>query len=809
MNNLLQDLRYGARALLARPGFSVVAVLALALGIGANTAIFSIVNTILMRPLPYESPERLVMLWHAYPLSNLPQATLSVPSYIEYRDHVDAFASVAAVTPWNSNLSGSGEPERVQGARVTANFLKTVGVKVAQGRDFLAEEDRPGSERVVILTDGLWRRSFGARPGIVGATVSINGEAHTVVGVLPPGFAFFRPVDLFKPIAFTPEQAAPANHGFEFLGCVARLKPGVTFARARAELDVTAARLRDQFYEEGWTILMNPLVEEVTGEVRPTLYLLLAAVGCLLLIACANVANLLLARGTARQKEMAVRAALGAGRGRIVRQLLTESVLLGLTGGAFGLLVAYWGLHALMAAMPEQQLQMVLAGRSVGLDGPVLAFTLGVSVVTGVLFGLVPAVAAARPNLSGMLKEGGREGAGGRHRMLGVFVVSQVAIAMVLLVGAGLLIRSMGALRAVNPGFDARGLLTMRVFLSETRYTEPAQINGFFDTLQPRLQALPGVTAAAMISNLPMGGDNSSGSFQIENRPTQEGQPSPHGDSHYVSPGYFETMGIALVKGRLFEARDSAEATPAIIIDEVLADHFFKGDDPVGHRLNKYGEGTTEAPVWRTIVGVVRHVAKYGLDGRVKDQYYLPAAQRPQRSMFVVVRTAGDPAGLATAARAAVRGIDPDMPVFKLMTMQQVIDDTLVGRRFTVLLLGIFAAVALVLAAVGLYGVIAYAVSQRTHEIGIRMALGARVEDVVRMVVRQGLRLAAIGLVVGAVAALVTTRFLASQLYGVGAADPMTFVAIPAILALVALVASWLPARRAAHVDPMIALRGE
>jgi len=809
VSDLLHDLKYGARALLARPGFSVIAVLALALGIGANTAIFSIVNTVLMRPLPYEASERLVMLWHAYPLSNLPRATLSVPSYVEYRDHVDAFESVAAVTPWNSNLSGSGEPERVQGARVTANFLKTVGVTMAHGRDFLAEEDRPGSERVVVLTDGLWRRRFGADPGIVGATVSINGEAHTVVGVLPPGFAFFRPVDLFKPIAFTPEQAAPENHGFEFLGCVARLKPGVTFARARAELDATATRLRDQFYEEGWTILMNPLVEEVTGEVRPTLYLLLAAVGCLLLIACANVANLLLARGTARQKEMAVRAALGAGRGRIVRQLLTESVLLGLTGGACGLLVAYWGLQALLAAVPEQQLQVVLAGRGVGLDGTVLAFTLGISVVTGVLFGLVPAFAAARPNLSGMLKEGGREGAGGRHRMLGVFVVSQVAIAMVLLVGAGLLIRSMGALRAVDPGFDARGLLTMRVFLPETRYAEPAQINGFFDAVQPRLQALPGVTAAAMISNLPMGGDNSSGSFQIENRPVQEGQPSPHGDSHYVTPGYFEAMGIALVKGRLFEARDTAEATPAIIIDEVLAGHFFPGDDPVGHRISKFGEGTTEAPVWRTVVGVVRHVAKYGLDGRVKDQYYFPAAQRPQRSMFLVVRTAGDPAGLATAVRAAVRAVDPDMPVFKVMTMQRVIEDTLVGRRFTAMLLVIFAVVALVLAAVGLYGVIAYAVSQRTHEIGIRMALGARVEDVVRMVVRQGLRLAAIGLLVGAVAALATTRFLSSLLFGVGAADPMTFIVIPAILALVALVASWLPARRAARVDPMTALRGE
>jgi putative ABC transport system permease protein len=809
MDNLLQDVRYGLRALLARPAFTLVAVVALALGIGANSAIFSIVQTILMQPLPYEAPDRLVMLWHAYPQMNLPQATLSVPSYIEYRDNAGVFDSVAAMMNWSANLTGGGEPERVQGVRVTANFLKTLGVKVARGRDFLAEEDRPGSERVVLLTDGLWRRRFGADPATVGSTVSLNGEAHTVVGILPPGFTFLQPADMFKPIAFTDEQKDPKNHGFEFLRGVARLKQGMTFAQARAGLDTLQARLRKEFYDEGWGVDMVPLLDQVAGDTRPMLYILLAAVGCLLLIACANVANLLLARGTARQKEMALRAALGAGRWRIVRQLLTESVLLAVTGGAAGLLVGYWGLQALLAAVPRGQMQGVLAGREIGLNGTVLVFTLGISVATGILFGLAPAFAAARPELSGVLKEGGRDAAGGRHRMLGIFVVSQVAIAMVLLIGAGLLIRSMGRLRAVDPGFRPDGLLTLRVFLPESRYPEPAQMNGFFDTVLERLAALPGAKSAAQISNLPLAGDNSSGSFGIENRPAPEGKPSPHGDSHYVSAGYFETMGIPLVKGRLFDARDGADAEPAIIVDKYLADRLFPGEDPVGHRLTKFGEGTPEKPLWRTIVGVVGHVAKYGLDGRMKEQYYIPAAQRPQRQPFLVVRTAGDPAALATAARAAVAAVDPDMPVFRVATMQQVIDDTLIGRRFTALLLGIFAAVALVLAAVGLYGVIAYAVSQRTHEIGVRMALGARVEDVVRMVVRQGMRLAVIGLVVGAVAALATTRFLASLLFGVGAADPATFVAIPAILALVALLASWLPARRAARVDPMVALRGE
>jgi putative ABC transport system permease protein len=809
VDKFIQDLRYGLRALVARPAFTLIAVLALALGIGANSAIFSIVHTILMQPLPYRAPERLVMLWHTYPQLNLPQATLSVPSYLEYRDNAGVFESVAARQGWSVNLTGAGEPERVQGARVTANFLKTLGVQVARGRDFLAEEDRPGSERVVLLTDGLWRRRFGADPATVGSLVSLNGEAHTVIGILPPGFSFFQLTDLLKPIAFTPEQMNPTNHGFEFLTGVARLREGMTPAQARAGLDTLQARLRTEFYDQGWGVVMTPLLEQIAGDVRPMLYILLAAVGCLLLIACANVANLLLARGTSRQKEIAVRAALGAGRGRIVRQLLTESVLLSVAGGAAGLFVGFWGLRALLAAVPRGQLQTVLVGREIGLNGTVLLFTLAISVATGVLFGLAPALAAARPDLSGVLKEGGREAAGGRHRMLGVFVVSQVATAMVLLIGAGLLIRSMERLRAVDPGFRPEGLLTMRVFLPQARYAEPAQINGFLDSVLERLAALPGAQSATHISSLPLSGDNTSGSFAIENRPAPEGNPSPHGDSHCVSAAYFETMGIPLVKGRLFDARDSASGTPAIIVDQFLADRLFPGEDPVGHRLSIFGEGTAENAVWRTIVGVVGHVAKHGLDGRVKEQYYVPAAQGPQRQPFLIVRTAGDPGALAPAARAAVAAVDPDMPVFRLMTMQQVIDDTLIGRRFTALLLGIFAVVALVLAAVGLYGVIAYAVSQRTHEIGVRMALGARVEDVVHMVVRQGMRLAVIGLVVGAAAALATTRFLASLLFGVGAADPVTFVAIPAILALVALVASWLPARRAARVDPMVALRGE
>ncbi|HKQ97743.1 MAG TPA: ABC transporter permease [Candidatus Polarisedimenticolia bacterium] len=808
MGEFLSDLKYGWRALRAKPGFAFAAIVALALGIGANSAIFSIVHTVLIQPLPYKAPERLAMIWHEYRDMNLPQATISVPTYLEYRDHVDAFESVAAGTNYSANLTGSGEPERVQGARVTYNFLKTIGVAPAQGRDFLPEEDVPGSERVVILNHGLWQRRFGADPSIVGKEISLNGETHTVVGILPAGFMFFRPVDLYKPIAFTAEQKDPSNHGFEYLIGVARIKEGVSIAQARASLAASVEGLR-KYYDKGWGAFMRPLLEEVAGDTRPMLYVLLAAVGCLLLIACANVANLLLARGTSRQKEMALRAALGARRGRIVRQLLAESLLLGLIGGVAGLLVAVWGLKILLAAVPQQQLQQALAGRTIGLDASMLFFTFVVSIGTGLVFGLVPAIVAASPNLAGMLKEGGRESSGGRHRVLGGFVIAQVAIAMVLLVGAGLLVRSLDRLRQVDPGFKADNLLTMRLFLPNSRYTDDTQVAGFFDNVMPRLRALPGVVSAGAISNLPMGGDNASGSYEVEGRPVPEDQAGPHGDSHYVTSDYFETMKIPLVKGRFIEARDSAEATQVIVIDQELANHIFPNEDPIGHRLAKAGEQDGEQPRWRTIVGVVGHVAKYALDGRVKEQYYIPQAQRPQRSMWVAVRTAGDPHAIVSAANGAVRAVDPDMPLFQVNPMTTVVENTLMARKFLVLLLMLFAAVALTLAAVGLYGVIAYAVGQRTHEIGIRMALGARVGDVVTMVVRQGMGLALIGLAVGAVAAFATTRFIASLLFGVGAADPVTFVVIPAILASVALVASWIPARRAARVDPMAALRDE
>jgi predicted permease len=746
----------------------------------------------------------------------LSKASLSVPAYIEYRDHLDAFESVAAGRNWSANLTGHGDPERLQGARVTANLLRTVGVAPALGRDFLPEEDSPGADRVVIISHGLWQRRFAGDPGLVGKTLTVNDETHTVIGILPAGFVFYRPVDLFKPIAFTPADMAPENHGYEFLVSFARLRPEASLDRARAGMDALAAGLRQKFYNKDWSVTITPLQEEMTGEIRPALLVLVAAVACVLLIACANVANLLLVRATERRGEIAVRAALGAGRGRLVRQLLTESVVLAAAGGAIGLLLAWWGIKLLMAAAPPEMADFILGGRRVGIDGTVLAFTLGISLLTGLGFGLAPALFAARGDVNEVLKESGSRVMGGSgQRLLDAFVVAQVAVALVLLVGAGLLIRSFVLIRAVDPGFRPDGVLTMRLTLPETRYVDDRRMAAFHDALLARLGALPGVSAAAVISNLPMGGDNWSASFDIEGQVVPDGQSSPHGDTHVVSADYFKAMGIPLVRGRFFEARDNgladeAGAPPQVaIIDQVLADRYWPGQDPIGRRIALGFEGKPEAPLWREIVGVVGHVKKYGLDGRVKEQYYLPAAQAPARGTFVVLRAAVDPIGLVGPAREAVRGIDPDLPLFQVRTMDEVVDRTLVTRRFAMSLLALFAGVALVLATVGLYGVIAYSVGQRTREIGVRMALGAQPGDIAGMVVRRGMALALVGLLTGAAAALAVTRSIASLLFNVAPGDPVTFAVIAVLLAAIAGVAALIPALRAARVAPMAALRHE
>jgi predicted permease len=812
METLFQDLRYGIRAMFKDPGFTAVAVIALALGIGATTSIFSVVDAVLLRPLPYKSPEQLVMLWHNYPELNLPDATISVPSYYEYRDMPNSFEQVATQTGWSVNLTGTGEPERIRGARVSANLFPTLGVEPARGRGFLDEEDQPGRNRVVVMSHGLWQRRFGGDPNILGQTITLNGNSYTVVGVMPAGFVFRQDFELWTPIAFTNEDKAAENHGSEFLEVVARMKPGVTLDQARAEMDSIANQLRPQFYQDSsWGIVVNSLREQIVGNIKPALMVLLKAVACVLLIACANVANLLLARASARQKEVAIRTALGASRARLVRQMLTESVLLSAVGGALGLLLAYLGVKFLMLGAVQAIFGINTNWMRIGINGPVLGFTMAVSLLTGITFGIVPALQASKPDLNESLKEGGRGGSEGgrRNRLRSILVVFEVATALVLLIGAGLLIRSFLRILDVNPGFNPRNVISIAMSLPRSKYAENHQVAAFYEQALQQVKAIPGAQHAAFGTNLPMSGDNSSASYAIEGRPAGPGESSPHGDPRMITPDYFITMGVPLLKGRYFTEQDSKDSVPVTIIDDVLAERYFPDENPIGKRIAAFFEGSPDKPRWREIVGVVGHVKHYGLDGKTKEQYYFPQTQSPTRFMYLLVRSENEPTSLVPAIREAIRAVDKDQPIFRVTTMEEIVSNSLAQRRLSMFLLVVFAAVALLLAAVGIYGVMSYAVTQRTREIGIRMALGAQTGDVLKMVVRQGMIVTFAGVGVGVVVAFLATQVMSSLLFGVSAHDPVTFAAIPAILAGVALGASFVPARRATKVDPMIALRHE
>ncbi len=811
METFLQDLRFGVRMLIKSPGFTIVAVIALALGIGANSAIFSVVNAILLRPLAYEKAQELVLIYHNYPKINL-RASVSAFGYTHYRDNAKSFATMAAQRGLPVNLTGQGEPERLAGTAVSTNFFQMLGVEAAQGRTFAAGEDQQGRNRVAVLSHSFWQRRFGGSPTTLNSTIMLNGEGHTVVGIMPPTFEFGRElgqiVDLWAPLTFTPDQLSSNSLTFEFLFVIARLKPGVSIQQAQAEMDTIAGNLRQQYMQgadaSNWNLLLQPFRELIVGDIRPMLFLLLGAVGLVLLIACSNVANLLLARGAARQKELAIRNSLGAGRGRIIRQLLTESMLLALIGGALGLALGYFGVKVLVALNESR----IPRAHELGLDPLVFGFTALVSVLTGVLFGLVPALQISRHDLHESLKEGGRSGAGGvRSRVRNALVVIEVALAMILLISAGLLIKSFIRVQQVDPGFRPQNLLSMQIALPDLKYREPAQRHAFFKDLIERVRVLPGVTAAGATSVLPMSGSNSSGSFQIEGRIVPQGQSSPHGDRWSATSDYPKTMGIPLIRGRYFEDRDSAEAPGVAIIDETMARKYWPDEDAVGKRITF--EGGRDNPRWREIVGIIGHVKHRGLEGESRVQYYIPYQQRPQAGMFLVVRTTGEPESVAGTVRATVLELDRDLPVFRVQTLERYVSDSMAQRRFAMYLFGIFAAIALVLAAVGLYGVMAYSVTQRTHEIGVRMALGARSQDVVAMVVRQGMVLAGIGLVVGLGAAFGLTRLMATLLFGVNVRDLTIFAVISVILAVIAMFASFIPARRATRVDPLVALRYE
>jgi putative ABC transport system permease protein len=798
ISDLWQDLRFGARMLLKQPGFTLIAVVTLALGIGANTAIFSIVNAALLRPFPYKEPERLVILLEHYGVGGF---SPSYPNFADWRTQNTVLAAIAAVRQNESfNLTGTSEPERLQGRRVSAEFFATLGVKPLVGRDFFAEEDRADAAPAVILSYSLWQRRFGADPSVIGQQLTLNNQSFSVVGITPPNFQFGAQADVTVPIGLQAER-------FRLRGrdpgadVVARLKPHVSQQQAETDLNLIAARLEQQYPESNKNrrVRVVPLHERFVGDVRLPLLILLGAVGLVLLIACANVANLLLVRASARQKEMAVRVALGASRGAIVRQLLTESVLLAALGAALGALLAFWGTSLIAAQLPDGIPRL----QEAKVDAPLLVFTLAVSLLTGLLFGLAPALQASRPNLTEGLKEGDRGSSGRRQRLRSVLVVSEVALTLTLLVGAGLLIQSFRRVLTVDPGLDAQNLLTMQMRINNP---DGQQVANFFEQLQQNVRSLPGVKSVAVSDALPFGRDANHPGFFIEGQPDNKGS----GQRYAVSPNYFQTMGIALLKGRLFTAEDTRDSPQVIVIDEALARQRFPNEDPLGKRLKE----TPTSPSLE-IVGVVRHVEPYSLDSQAQvAQFYTSFNQIAlqgftARTIRLLTRTEVEPLGLAPAVRGQIAALNKDQAVFNVRTMEQIVAQSVAARRFSMLLLTVFAIVALALASLGIYGLMSYTVAQHTREIGVRMALGAQASDVLKLVITQGMTLALIGVALGLVASVALTRTMKNLLFGVSATDPATFATITLLLTAVTLIACWLPARRATKVDPMVALRVE
>jgi len=817
---MLQDARYAVRTMLKSPGFAAVAVLTLALGIGANTAIFTVVNAILLRPLPYQDAERMVFLTRTFPGGR--SGSVSVPKFFSWRrDSIDVLTSVAAYDFMGPgvSLSGEGDPEQIKAIRASVDFFSLFGVTPALGRTFSAEEDRPSGPRVAVLSYGLWKRRFGADPQLVGRTVVLSGEPHTVIGITPHDFEPNPPADVWLPLQADPNSI---NQG-HYLVCAGRLKPGGTQAAANAPMKIAAEQFRRQYpnsmgrNESAGVVSMR---ESLVGGIRPTLLITLGAVAFVLLIACANVANLLLARAAAREKEIAIRTAIGAGRWRLVRQLLTESGLLALAGGAIGLLLGHWGLRLLLAFTPAQLPRLSEMTTHSGLDIRVLLFTLLLSLATGVLFGLAPAFRISRPDLSSTLKEGAaRTTSSVRHlRVRGLLVVSEMALGLVLLIGAGLLIRSAVLLRGVQPGVDARHALTFKTALTGARYANTAAVTQFSRLLIERLERLPGVQAAANIINLPTepGPDLP---LRIEGRPASAADATGEEQWRYASPHAFKATGVPLLRGRAFADTDTAKSPAVAIVNEAMRRKYWPKEDPLGQRITiGKGMGPEFEDPTREIVGVVGNVREFGLSNEPPPMMYIPQAQVKDAftalgskilPMAWVLRTSVDPMTLATTVRREAVSVDPQQAVFDFRSMDQVFEKSMADRGFILLLLSIFAGTALLLAAIGIYGVMAYSVEQRAHEIGIRIALGAGRGDVLGLVVRHGMTLAGIGVAIGLAAAFGLTRVLTALLYGVKATDPVTFAGVAMVLAAVALVATWIPARRATRVDPITALRCE
>ncbi len=815
MKALLQDLHYACRLLFRSPGFTLLAALTLALGIGANAAIFSVASSVLLKPLPYKDSGRLMIVYSQFPSMGFDRFWIDPMEFTEYGRWNRSFESLGAYTTGEVNVSGRDEPVRAQAALATAGLFTALGARPELGHYYTPAEDLPNVEKTVVLSDGLWRRAFGADPAILGRRIQVDGTARTVIGIMPPGFTIGdQRIEAWVPLALDP--AKPGNHGNHYLYLVGRLKPDVSLSAARQEMNGLLARWKQEIPNshtptpDRHRLVIQPLLDDLVGSIRPKIQLLMGAVGLVLLIACVNVANLLLARAEARQKEIAIRTALGAARSRLIRQLLTESVVLALLGGALGLFLGWAGVKAIVAA----NLESIPRVDEIGLDGRSLLFTLGVSLLAGFLFGLAPALHSRAGAFFAVLKEGGqRTTAGsGRQWLRRGLVVAEVAFAAMLVIGGGLLIRSFWLLQRVDPGFDPKGVLSLEVSLPKASYGKPEQVLGFYDRLLDRLSHLPGVTSAAAMSGLPPNRPVDANDMVFESIPQTPDGPIQNADYwQFVTRDYFKTMGIRLVEGRLFGPTDARGTTGVVVINQTMAKVFWPTRSPLGDRIKAPSD---KAP-WLTIVGVVADVKQGGLDHKTGTEVYFLADQAQEsvggvgRTLYMVMRTPGDPMRLAAAARGEIRRLDPSLPVSSVEPMTRVVYESVAQPRFVAFLVVIFAVVALALAAIGTYGVLAYMVELRTREIGVRMALGAQASEVLQMILSQGAWLVGSGLVLGVIGALALRRALASVLFGVAPTDPAIFATVLLVLSVVGLLACFLPARRATRVDPLVALRQE
>ena len=822
MDTLAKDFAHAARMLARTPGFTLAAILSLAIGIGANTSIFSIINALLLRPLPYQDADRLVILWNRSPGLNITQDWFSTAQYFDIKTGHSGFEQVAIAIGGNYNLTSRGEPERVGTIRVSSNLLPMLGQAAALGRVFTPDEDSTGKPATAVLSYGMWLRHFGADPQMIGRSVTLNGVPYEVVGIMPRAFSLPREVlptldgaeqaDILLPLPMPPD--APQNRDHEDYNIMGKLKPGVSIVQAQAEMDTITARLRHDYPQDyppngGLTFGIFSLLEQVVGDVRPILFVLLGAVGFVLVIACANVANLLLARAVARQKEIAIRTALGASRFRILRQMLTESVLLSLCGGLCGILLAFWSMHWIHVFGPKSVPRI----NDIGIDRTALLFTFFLSLLSGVLFGLAPALRVSGLNLHATLKDASRGTAGasavwGRgNNLRRLLVISELALCVMLLIGAGLLIRSFVRLENVSPGFNPSHVLTLELTMSGPRYKDPQVVIATYRQLWNRLEGLPGVTASGAVTSLPLSQMFAWGPITVEGRVPPPGENFINADQRIISGHYFEAMEIPLRSGRFFNEQDTPTSPKVIVIDEYMAQQLWPNQDPIGRRVH-YG-GVTDKFPWETVVGVVGRVKQYTLDSDSRIAFYRPQTQYPTPAMNIVLRSAADPAALTSAVKQQIHELDSDLPLYGVLTMEQRIDESLARRRFSMLLLGLFACVALALATIGTYGVMAYLVNQGTREIGIRIALGATQRAIVRLVVWKGVALALFGVAIGSVGAFALSRLIRSLLFDVSPSDPLTFVVISFLLTFITLMASFIPARRAAQIDPMVSLRDE